>query len=79
MFKTVDIRGESFFNALELATKEFSRIKKNGILELIIDKKRDITGSLTRWAKAQGYKISDIEDDHRMIRLFIRKTKTINA
>jgi len=72
-FKTIDIRGLSFFNALQLASKEFTRIKKNGILELIVDKKRNLTDSLSKWAKNQGYKISDIEDDPRMVRLFIKK------
>ena len=72
-FETIDIRGLSFFNALELASKEFTRIKKNGILELIVDKKRNLTDALSKWAKNQGYKISDIEDDPRMVRLFIQK------
>ena len=72
-FKTIDIRGLSFFNALELTSKEFTRIKKNGILELIVDKKKNITDAFSRWAKNQGYKISDIEDDHRMVRLLIQK------
>ena len=74
MFKSIDIRGLSFFSAMQLASQEFGRIKKNGILELIIDKKRNLTEALSRWAKNQGYKISDIEDDPRMVRLFIRKT-----
>jgi TusA-related sulfurtransferase len=74
MFKTIDIRGLSFFSAMQLASQEFTRIKKNGILELIIDKKRNITDAISRWAKNQGYKISDIEDDPRMVRLFIRKS-----
>ena len=74
MFKTLDIRGLSFFSAMQLASKEFSSIKKNGILELIIDKKRNVTDAISRWAKTQGYKISDIEDDPRMVRLFIRKS-----
>ena len=72
-FKTIDIRGLSFFNALQLTSKEFTRIKKNGILELIVDKKRNLTDALSKWAKNQGYKISDIEDNPRMIRLFIKK------
>jgi TusA-related sulfurtransferase len=72
-FETIDIRGLSFFNALELASKEFTRIKKNGILELIVDKKRNLTDALSKWAKNQGYKISDIEDNPRMVRLFIKK------
>ncbi|MZH01999.1 MAG: hypothetical protein F3745_00950 [Nitrospinae bacterium] len=72
-FKTIDIRGLSFFNALQLASKEFTRIKKNGILELIVDKKRNLTDAFTKWAKNQGYKVSDIEDEPRMVRLFIQK------
>ena len=72
-FKTIDIRGLSFFKALQLASKEFTRIKKNGILELIVDKKRNLTDAFSKWAKDQGYKISDIEDDPRMVRLFIQK------
>jgi TusA-related sulfurtransferase len=77
MFKTLDIRGLSFFNALQLASEEFDRIKKNGILELIVDKKRNITDALSKWAKDQGYKTSDIEDDPRMVRLFIHKSPRI--
>ena len=72
-FKTIDIRGLSFFNALQLTSKEFTRIKKNGILELIVDKKRNLTDAFSRWAKNQGYKISDIEGDHQMARLLIQK------
>lgn len=76
-FRTIDIRGLSFFNALQLASKEFTCIKKNGILELIIDKKRNLTDALTKWAKNQGYRISDIEDEPRMVRLFIQKGSRI--
>ena len=72
-FKTIDIRGLSFFNALQLTSKEFTRIKKNGILELIVDKKRNLTDTFFRWAKSQGYKISDIEDDPQIVRLLIQK------
>ena len=72
-FKTIDIRGLSFFNALQLTSKEFTRIKKNGILELIIDKKRNLTDAFSKWAKNQGYKISDIEGDHKIVRLLIQK------
>ena len=77
MFKTIDIRGLSFFSALQLASQEFDRIKKNGILELIVDKKRNITDALSKWAKNQGYKISNIEDDPRMVRLFIHKSSPV--
>ena len=73
MFKSIDIRGLSFFSAMQLASQEFGRIKKNGILELIVDKKRNITDAISSWAKNQGYKISDIEDDRQMVRLLIQK------
>ena len=77
MFRTLDIRGLSFFKAFQLASDEFKRIKKNGILELILDKKKNFTEDFSKWAKSQGNKISDIEADHRMIRLFIRKGSRI--
>ena len=80
LFRTLDIRGLSFFKALQLATEEFRGIKTNGILELIVDKKKNFTEDLSKWAKNQGFKISDIEDDPRMVRLFIRKgSKSIKA
>ena len=72
-FKTIDIRGLSFFNALQLTSKEFTRMKKNGILELIVDKKKNLTDAFSRWAKSQVHKISDIADDPRMVRLLIQK------
>ena len=77
MFRTLDIRGLSFFKAFQLASEEFRRIKKNGILELILDRKKNFTEDFSKWAKTKGYKISDIEADHRMIRLFIRKGSRI--
>ena len=80
IFRTLDIRGLSFFKAFQLTSDEFSRIKKNGILELILDKKKNFTEDFSKWAKSQGYKISDIEADHRMVRLFIKKgSRTVKA
>ena len=80
MFRPLDIRGLSFFKAFQLASDEFRRLKKNGILELILDKKKNFTEDFSKWAKSQGYKISDIEADHRMVRLFIRKgSRILNA
>ena len=73
MFRTLDIRGLSFFKGFQLASDEFTRINKNGILELILDKKKNFTQDFTKWAKSQGCRISDIEDDPRMVRLFIHK------
>ena len=57
--------------------KSLTASKKNGILELIVDKKRNITDALSKWADNQGYKISDIEDDPRMVRLFIHKSSRV--
>ena len=70
MFKTIDIRGLSFFSALQLASEEFDRIKKNGILELIVDKKRNIADALSKWAKNQ----EETRHDERVIRR-LKKTK----
>ncbi len=74
MFKTLDIRGLSFFNAFQETSKAFSRIKTNGALEIILDRKKNFTDAFKTWAKNQGYMISDIDDDHRMVRLFIKKS-----
>jgi TusA-related sulfurtransferase len=73
LFKTLDIRGHSFFNAFQMTSKAFTSIKKNGALEIILDRKKDFTDAFKAWAKSKGYALSDIDEDHRMIRLFIRK------
>jgi TusA-related sulfurtransferase len=72
-FKTLDIRGLSFFNAFEETSKAFNKISKNGALEIILDRKKNFTDAFKAWAKSRGYRISDIDDDHRMVRLFIEK------
>lgn len=73
VFKTLDIRGLSFFNAFEEALKAFRGIRKNGTLELILDRKKNFIEAFENWARRKGYRISDIDDDNRMIRLFIKK------
>jgi len=75
MFKTLDIRGLSFFNAFQETSKAFSGIKKNGALEIILDRQKNFTDAFKTWAKSKGYKISDIDDDHQLIRLFIKKVQ----
>lgn len=73
-FKTVDTRGLSFFNALNLATKAFKEVKVDGILELIMDKKKGFTDAFKQWASSKGYKVSDTGGvDDSLIRLFIKK------
>ena len=44
MFRTLDIRGLSFFKAFELASEEFRRVKKNGILELGFRRACEVSG-----------------------------------
>ncbi|MGV7219907.1 MAG: sulfurtransferase TusA family protein [Nitrospinales bacterium] len=73
VFKTVDTRGLSFFNALNLATKAFKEVKVDGMLELIMDKKKDFTDAFKQWASSKGYKVSDTEADGGLSRLFIKK------
>jgi len=75
MFKTLDIRGLSFFNAFQEMSKAFSDIKINGALEIILDRQKNFTGAFKTWAKSKGYRTSDIDDDHRMVRLFIKKVQ----
>ena len=73
MFKTLDIRGLSFFNAFQETAKAFSGIKKNGALEIILDRKKNFTDAFKTWAKSKGYKIFDLDDDYQLVRLFIKK------
>ena len=73
VFKTLDTRGMSFFNAYSKASKALEGVKANGILEIILDKKRDFTEAFQRWAESKGYKVSDMNEDASLVRLFIKK------
>ena len=73
VFKTLDIRGLSFFNASDKASKAFKGVTGNGILEIILDKKKNITEAFQRWAEFRGYSIFNRDEDSRMVRLFIKK------
>ncbi len=75
VFKTLDIRGLSFFNAFDGTSKAFEDVKSNGILEVILDKKKNFTEAFQKWAESKGYKISDRDEDSRLVRLFIKKLK----
>ena len=72
-FKTLDIRGMSFFNAYTKTSKALEGVKANGILEIILDKKRDFTEAFQHGAKSKGYKVSDVNESAGMIRLFLQK------
>lgn len=73
VFKTLDIRGLTFFSGYELAVEAFRDIKANGVLELILDPKKNFTQAFKKWAHSEGHRTSDVDGDNRMIRLFIRK------
>ncbi len=73
VFKRLDIRGMSFFHAYTKASKALEGVKANGILEIILDKKRDFTDAFQRGAESKGYKVSDRNENAGLIRLFIQK------
>ena len=73
VFKTLDIRGLSFFNSYEQTLKAIQDVKINGVLELILDPKENFTQAFKRWAHSEGYRATDVNGDNRIIRLFIRK------
>lgn len=73
VFKTLDIRGLSFFSASDKASKAFKGVTGNGILEIILDKKKNFTDAFQQWAETRGYSIFNRDEDPRMVRLFIKK------
>jgi TusA-related sulfurtransferase len=73
VFKTLDIRGLSFFSASNKTTKAFKGVTQNGILEIILDKKKNLTEAFQQWAKTRGYSIFNRDEDPELIRLFIKK------
>ena len=75
LFKTLGLRGLPFSNGFQLAQREFDHIKKNGVLEIILDRHKNFTEAFKNWARTDGHNISDINDDNRMIRLFIKKCR----
>ncbi len=76
MFKTLDTRGLSFFSAMDQLALAFEKdVKINGILEIILDKKKNFREAFGRWADSKGYPMSNQDEDVRLIRLFITKVK----
>ena len=73
VFKTLDIRGLSFFKASDKTSQAFKGVTHNGILEILLDKKKSFTEGFQRWAEARGYSIFNRDEDARMVRLFIKK------
>ena len=73
VFKTLDIRGLSFFNGYEQTVEAYREIKINGVLELIRDPKNNSNEAFKKWAHSEGHRTSNIDDDNLKTRLFIRK------
>ena len=73
VFKTLNIRGLSFFNSYEQTIEAIREIKINGVLELILDQEENLIQAFKKWAHSEGYRTSDLNGDNRIIRLFIRK------
>jgi len=76
VFKTLDTRGLSFFSAPDQMNQAFKDVNKNGILEIILDKKKNFSEAFSRWVESKGYKVSNRDEDARLVRLFIRKVKS---
>ena len=78
IFKTLDIRGLSFFNGYQRTLEAIREVKVDGVLELILDPKKNFMQAFKNWACSEGYHATDIDDGSQIIRLFIRKLKPSN-
>ena len=72
-FKTLDIRGLSFFNAFNMTNEAVNDVKTDGILEIILDKKKNFTEAFREWASSKGYQVSGVDESDGLIRMFITK------
>lgn len=72
-FKSLDIRGLSFFNAFNMTNEAVNDVKTDGILEIILDKKKNFTEAFRKWASSNGYQVSGIDETDSLIRVFIKK------
>ena len=73
IFKTLDIRGLSFFDGYEQTLEAIRKVKTNGVLELILDPKKNFAQAFKKWAHSEGHRATNFKDDNRITRLFIRK------
>ena len=73
IFKTLDIRGLSFFDGYEQTLEAIRKVKTNGVLELILDPKTNFTQAFKKWTHSEGHRATDLKNDNRITRLFIRK------
>ncbi len=72
-FKSLDIRGLSFFNAFNMTNDAVNEVKTDGILEIILDKKKNFTDAFRDWASSRGYKVSGVDEHDGLVRMFITK------
>ncbi len=73
VFKTLDIRGLSFFNAFNMTNEAVNDVKTNGMLEIILDQKKNFSEAFRDWASSRGYKVSNVDEGDGLIRMFITK------
>ena len=77
VFKSVDTRGLSFFSAMDQMTHAYEDVKADGILEVILDKKKSFAEAFKKLVETKGYRVSNTDEDNHLIRLFIQKVKGI--
>ena len=73
LFRTLDLRGLPFKNGFDLALREFKRLKINGMLEIIIDRKKNFSEAFRKWVVDHGHRTSNMDDGSQTMRVFIRK------
>ena len=73
VFKTLDIRGLTYFSSYQRTLEAIREVKIDGVLELILDPKNNFMQAFKKWAHSEGHRTSDVDGDSRIIRLFIRK------
>ena len=79
VFKTLDLRGVSFTGSFDLALRELRRLRIDGILEIVMDKRKNFKEVFRKWATEHGHRVSDIDDHNRMVRVFIKKGRNSNV
>ena len=62
-----------FFDGYEQTLEAIRKVKTNGVLELILDPKKNFAQAFKKWAHSEGHRATNFKDDNRITRLFIRK------
>ena len=79
VFKSLDIRGLSFFNAFNMTNEAVNDVKADGILEIILDKKKNFSEAFRDWASSRGYEVSNVDEGDGLIRMFITKVVRLKS